>query len=1241
MFLQAAELAHKAAEQRRRELQVKVRSTKETIASTNTTIQKLEREMNMEQDDMSKPEEPSPSASTVNTATPKYVDVSDSESMANEQAYVAPGDSLTNNATTSQTAKISHVPEYEMISDVDSVKSSVSHASLKPPSIVVEPISDSEEQQPYPIQRHPSPISVELVSDAENDIDKLSTQAFPFVQYELIVENVSDVESIAGDSLLKNPEDLIKLEHNYCAAGCDAPHLEPASNTIAMPSQEPLAAVCEGESPINTPTPPVAEPTPLSAQPGELDDPSFIVEQATVEVPQNLVYDVAQPAVGVVTAHQTMSLLPKKVFRKSKESPKKGKSPAKEKQSRLSLKRKASSHVRYASNKRPKSIPLQKQHSLPASTNQGSSLECAISQAINAALCPALSLIVSPPSYSSLMQSSSLPTPNSTHNGTTSAPAILDNQQGSGSSRVPGILTNLVTSFTTEIMQNGGAVSPSESSTSGDQQDTHGNRLPGILNNLVTYLTTETIQNAVATSPLATQTRPVDSASNLNTVSVVQEPMSLSQDSESAVPSSGCEASEEYESDEGPRREGRGVYIDADSLFHPRTDALFTLSDQVPPLFILPRLASAGDFPLEVDPSAISSVALDAVRQGIIHAPPNSELSSDVTESEMSTGELSDNSSSTGVKLGAKVQMKSPLTESQLSIGRGSKEQENSTKPSVEQLESSVQPSSTKTAAKSGKTVMKQSQQAKVKRSSTAPTKPQKSTTPSCSKLAKLPKSSKKLSLKSSPMPTSSKSTTASLGVKVTKGVGGTQVRGKGNTKLQQQLKKHMARLEELKGHLASKSSQPTSMTASAASSSTNAKASSQPSMASQKAVEKPAVLATTRIDRSKRDEPTCARTSAYKATSSHLKGMKGRDKVKSTAVKVSTTGSSVKRGKLTVEKEMNEIAKFLETERRRSDVSSVSDVSAVRNLLWQSSQQLLELEPHPLPVVAGAGSSVSCQRLIIPLAVPSSCSTLSEKVIVAMEKLEKQKKQMASSLYHTGGAPPTQKQTAYCPYSSPLLMFQSYRLNPHYRTNEKLSLQSLSHSNKMNPNRIMCRFELGGICNDSSCSGQHFKDIRLSKEELIEDLVCYAPQLADCSDTQKKKGSTAELHREAKEKISLYSSKMVERYSSKVSDEDLFKLTVHDVNKERAKLRTDPKARANYISFDDRIWLRKKEGDVSIKHPISLLARESLTEGTKTKGDDDTAVEDGAEMEWDSVSAELMPLGSHGLEARYVTMLK
>ena len=40
-----------------------------------------------------------------------------------------------------------------------------------------------------------------------------------------------------------------------------------------------------------------------------------------------------------------------------------------------------------------------------------------------------------------------------------------------------------------------------------------------------------------------------------------------------------------------------------------------------------------------------------------------------------------------------------------------------------------------------------------------------------------------------------------------------------------------------------------------------------------------------------------------------------------------------MKRGKLTVEKEMNEIAKFLEAERRRSDVSSVSDAVSYTHL--------------------------------------------------------------------------------------------------------------------------------------------------------------------------------------------------------------------------------------------------------------------------------------------------------------------
>ena len=81
----------------------------------------------------------------------------------------------------------------------------------------------------------------------------------------------------------------------------------------------------------------------------------------------------------------------------------------------------------------------------------------------------------------------------------------------------------------------------------------------------------------------------------------------------------------------------------------------------------------------------------------------------------------------------------------------------------------------------------------------------------------------------------------------------------------------------------------------------------------------------------------------------------------------------------------------------------------------------------------------------------------------------------------------------AYSKYQSPLLRFRSYRLNPLYRTQFKLPLSSLSFSHRIDPHKIICRYELQGKCHDPSCAAQHLKSASLSTDELVGNLLAYA----------------------------------------------------------------------------------------------------------------------------------------------------
>ena len=1465
-------------------------------------MQQLERDISTERERLKKP--PQLPSTDADTTPPTYENISDSEPTASESLPTTSGDKIADLAPkfTQTPATYTTIirPEYEMISDAESMKSSTSsqaslrpltivtepmsdsdevqqppssvsrQASLKPPSIVTEPISDSEDQstsvsRPSSLKPPAHTIITEPISDSEEpqqSSTSIHRQISSLRPPAIIVEPISDTEELQPTSSvsghpspisMENRIDLVRLEHDYCSFESNPPHCEntPAEASTTSGHVPPLVKPQDSSPSVSdvemtsSYTATVSDEditsthTTTSSQ--ALEDSECIVEKVVAEVPQVLIYDMAQESASDVTpsALQTVSLMPKKTFKKRKEPPPKRDKPVG--RNRRSRKRRASAQTKATPPKRrrPKNIQFERQASLPASMEIQSPLESALSRAINTALCPALSVIVSPDSYSSLTQSFCMPevthnysahsnsantpstsqsTLHSLQNGFSSenrVPEILtdlvtslntetmtssarstntqqqDSLNSSSNSRVTGILTNLVTSLNTETMMNAGIASPPLTPSEGQGVSSDG-RVSGIVNNLVTYLTSETIYNAgstVTTPTSVSGTIFANSASNRNAVSAIQRrqqegmdveisiqqhsmeveicasPLTLPTDSDNMTTmTSSCEASEEYESEEDI---GRRERIDADSLFHPGSNALFTLGEDEPPLFILPRLSCAGDFPLEIDPAAVSSVALDIARQGIIHAPPNNDLSSEVTESELTTGELSELSelSDGGIVAGERVQSMASIAESQsVVVGEGNEDQRDTT-PSLEELNSATvneptptpttqqtssirQGSSTQQTSSSGKTLSKEGsektkgkhlqKESKGKRSSSVPPRSQ------AKSAANVQRSSKTSSITGTPATAATKAT----GSKVMKGegvsVGGAQQsKEKGSSKLQLQLQVHMARLEELKGHLASKSTPQTTVTTTNATSTlntnttTSSSSNCQPTTATSKSTaaksatsskattvgtksitakptEKPATSSnsqqattskksatgksvasksassttkkptatkkqaassssqpttTSKSTTSKSPAPkpagkqgvastskeskttdsqqiTCARTMGYvrKTTTSRGKG-KGSAKSSTSTAKVATTTSSAatKGNRLTVEAAMSEIGKIVKARKAKSSTTASSGdlqtMSDKLDRLWQSNQQsLLDTEPRPLPVVPSSSSFVPSHRLA--MALPRSA--ISEKLIAGVEKLDKPKKQTTSSLYHSGGAPLTHKRTTYHPYSSPLLVFQSYRLNPLYRTNEKLPLRSLSHSNKIDPNRIMCRFELGGICNDPSCAGQHFKDISLNKEELIQDLVCYAPQLAGCSVSERDSESLAEQPAvaETKDEIASYASQMVERYSSKVSDEDLFKLTVHDINKERAKLRTDPRAKASYISFDDREWLTNKEDDLSslpIKHPLSLLASESVGELAQREEGRVVAMEEGeSEMEWSSISRELMPLGRQEELPRY-----
>ncbi|CZS99611.1 uncharacterized protein RAG0_07941 [Rhynchosporium agropyri] len=77
-----------------------------------------------------------------------------------------------------------------------------------------------------------------------------------------------------------------------------------------------------------------------------------------------------------------------------------------------------------------------------------------------------------------------------------------------------------------------------------------------------------------------------------------------------------------------------------------------------------------------------------------------------------------------------------------------------------------------------------------------------------------------------------------------------------------------------------------------------------------------------------------------------------------------------------------------------------------------------------------------------------------------------------------------------FTPYESPLKQFRAYRFHPNFNDEVPGGLKSKTYSHKIDVMNEFCRFELaGGICNDSTCDFQHFKDIDLPDDAVLTAL--------------------------------------------------------------------------------------------------------------------------------------------------------
>ncbi|KAF0693474.1 Aste57867_15571 [Aphanomyces stellatus] len=71
----------------------------------------------------------------------------------------------------------------------------------------------------------------------------------------------------------------------------------------------------------------------------------------------------------------------------------------------------------------------------------------------------------------------------------------------------------------------------------------------------------------------------------------------------------------------------------------------------------------------------------------------------------------------------------------------------------------------------------------------------------------------------------------------------------------------------------------------------------------------------------------------------------------------------------------------------------------------------------------------------------------------------------------------------------SPLLEFRAYRMHPSFG-NTKRSLLSSTYANNVDPMKMLCPFELNGVCNDEQCSYQHERDYLMSHHNAYVEFM-------------------------------------------------------------------------------------------------------------------------------------------------------
>lgn len=77
---------------------------------------------------------------------------------------------------------------------------------------------------------------------------------------------------------------------------------------------------------------------------------------------------------------------------------------------------------------------------------------------------------------------------------------------------------------------------------------------------------------------------------------------------------------------------------------------------------------------------------------------------------------------------------------------------------------------------------------------------------------------------------------------------------------------------------------------------------------------------------------------------------------------------------------------------------------------------------------------------------------------------------------------PATKRKFEFTPYESPLKVFKAYRYHPEYSATVSTGFGSMTYCHKIDASKALCQYEAdGGVCNDTQCQGQHFREMQLA----------------------------------------------------------------------------------------------------------------------------------------------------------------